>query len=152
MNTRNLWIAVLSGAVLTTLVSNLPFIDLINCALFAGFWGSAIFAVWLYRRLNGTLTVGEGVAVGLLTGVCAGALGFALSFVGLAGFQGLVNESSLVLPPEEVQKMAATSAAEILAFNLAGVSFNVLFGAIGGWIGGTILRTVREKRKIAAQI
>ena len=40
MNTRILWIASLSGAVLTTLVSNLPLIGFVNCLICGGFWGN----------------------------------------------------------------------------------------------------------------
>ena len=144
MNTKNLWIAVLSGAVLTTLVSNLPFIDLVNFLCFTGFWGSAILAIWLYRRLTGSLTVGEGVRLGALTGLCAGVLGFALSFLGLAGFQGTANELAQVLPVEDMQEIENFPAWGILVFNLFGVLLNVIFGTIGGWIGGAIFRTDRQ--------
>ncbi len=142
MNTKNLWIAVVSGAVMTTLVSNLPFIDFINCLLFAGFWGSAIFAVWLYRRLSGKLTVSEGARLGALTGLCAGALGFALSFLGLAGAQRFVNELKLFVPAEALGSVDI-SIGDVLIFNLLGVLTNVIFGTIGGWIGGAIFRTDR---------
>jgi hypothetical protein len=105
MNTKNLWIAALSGAVLTTLVSNLPLIGFVNCLLCAGFWGSAIFAVWLYRRLNGALTVGQGVRIGALTGLLAGVLGLILSLVGLAGAQGFLNGARQFLPADATQGM-----------------------------------------------
>ncbi len=87
MNTKNLWIASLSGAILSLLVSNLPYIGFVNCLLCGGFWGSALFAVWLYQRLSGTLTVRQGVKIGALTGLLAGLIGFALSFVGLAEYR-----------------------------------------------------------------
>jgi hypothetical protein len=144
MNTRNLWIAALSAAAVTTAVSNVPFVDLVNCLLFAGFWGSAIFGVWLYRRLTGTVTVSQGVAIGALTGICAGLMGFALSFVNLAGAQGLLSELSTVLPPEDMPNVQDIPASGMLAFNLVGVLFNIVFGTIGGWIGGTMLRTDRH--------
>jgi len=147
MINKNFWIAALSGAVLTTLVSNLPYIDLVNFLCFAGFWGSAIFAIWLYRRLNGTLTVKDGLRLGVLTGLCAGAFGFALSFLGLAGFQGTVNELAQTLPAEDMQDIENVPAWGMLIFNLVGVLFNVLFGAIGGWIGGAIFRTDRNTGK-----
>ena len=152
MNTKNLWIAVLSGAVLTTLVSNLPFVGLINCLLFAGFWGSAIFAVWLYRRLSGTLTVGEGVRLGALTGLCAGVLGFALSFAGLAGLQGILNGAERLLPAEALGDVQNIPAWGAIVFNLFGVLINVIFGTIGGWIGGAIFRTNRMAEKSGEQI
>ena len=150
MKAKNLWIAVLSGAVLTTLVSNLPFIDMVNFLCFIGFWGSAIFAAWLYRRLNGTLTVNEGIRLGVLTGLCAGVLGLALSFLGLAGFQGTANELAQDLQAEDMQGMENIPAWGILVFNLVGVLFNVIFGTIGGLIGGAIFRTDRKVEKIGA--
>ena len=152
MNNKNLWIAALSGAVLTTLVSNLPFIGLINFLCFAGFWGSAIFTIWLYRRLTGTLTIGEAVCIGALTGLLAGALGFSLSFLGLAGFQGTANELRQLLPAEDMQEIDATPTGAILAFNLVGVATNIIFGTIGGWIGGVIFRTDRMTVKLGAQL
>ena len=87
-------IAVVGGGVLTTLVSNLPFVDLVNLLCFAGFWGSAIFAVWVYRRLSGNLTVGEGFRLGALIGLCAGCLGFGLSFLGLGTIPVSTSSSS----------------------------------------------------------
>jgi hypothetical protein len=143
MNTKNLWIAALSGAVLTTLVSNLPFIGFINCLLCAGFWGSAIFAVWLYRRLSGELTVGQGLRIGVLTGLCAGVLGFALSFLGLAGAQGFVSGAEQFLPADALGDVNI-STGDALIFNLVGVIFSVIFGTVGGWIGGAIFRSKRE--------
>jgi hypothetical protein len=147
MNTKNLWIAALSGAVLTTLVSNLPFVGFVNCLLCAGFWGSAIFAVWLYRRLNGTLTVGQGVRIGALTGLCAGVLGFLLSFAGLAGAQGFLNGARQFLPADATQGMNDIPAWGGWIFNLLGVIFNVGFGALGGWIGAAIFNPNRKDRK-----
>ena len=139
MNTKNMWIAVLSGAVLTTLVSNVPFVDMVNILCFAGFWGGAIFAVWLYRRLSGDLTTRQSTRIGLLTGLFAGILGFALSFLGVAGLQGLMNELGEIAPSEG-ESIPLWGA---IIFNLFGVIFNIVFGMVGGWIGGTIFRTDR---------
>jgi hypothetical protein len=147
MNVKNLWIAALSGAVLTTLVSNLPLVGLINCLLFAGFWGSAICAAWLYRRLNGSLTANQGIRVGALTGICAGGLGFALSFAGLAGLQGFINSAQQILPAEAALGTDNIPTWGALVFNLLGVLCNVIFGTLGGLIGGTIFRTDRNTSK-----
>ena len=138
MNTRNLWIACLSGAVLTTLVSNLPIIGLVNCLLCAGFWGSAIFAVWLYRRLSGTPTTRQSVQIGVLTGLLAGLLGFALSFAGLSGAQGFLNTYGRLASPDAFKGMEDLPAWAGIVFNLMGVVFNVGFGALGGLIGGAL--------------
>jgi hypothetical protein len=148
MNAKNLWTAAVCGAVLTTLVSNLPVIDLVNFVCFFGFWGSAILTVWLYRRLNGSLTLGEAVRLGALTGLLAGLMGFALSFFGLAGFQGTANELRQYLSAEDMQELDNLPALGILAFNLVGVMFNIIFGTVGGWLGGLILRPRRITEKI----
>jgi len=147
MSTRNLWIASLSAAALSLLVTNLPYIGFVNCLLCVGFWGSAIFAVWLFRRLGGTLTVGEGIRVGALSGLLAGLIGFLLSFVNLAGVQSLLNGFEQVLPPDvmgDVQELPAWAG---ILINLLGVVLEVIFGILGGWIGGAIFRTDRIVKK-----
>ena len=139
MTKKSMWIACLSGAALTTLVSNLPFVGMVNFLCFAGFWGGAIFAVWLYRRLSGELTAHQGTRIGLMTGLFAGLLGFVLSFLGVAGLQGLMNEVGAVAPLEgDIVPLWGA-----IIFNLLGVVFNLFFGIIGGWIGGAIFRTDR---------
>ncbi len=138
MNIKSLWIASAGGAVLTTLVSNLPLLGFVNCLLCAGFWGGSIFSVWLYRRLSGTPTIRQGLGIGALTGVLAGALGFALSFFGWAGLQGLMNNTERLLPPDAIQGMADVPAWGAILFNLFGVVFNVVFGTLGGWLGAAI--------------
>jgi hypothetical protein len=143
MNSKNLWISVLSGAVLTTLVSNLPYIGFVNFLCFIGFWGSAIFAIWLYRRLNGTLTLADGLRIGALTGLCAGIMGFALSFLGVAGLQGIMNDVEGIIPADASGGNTDIPLLGAVAFNIFGVILNVLFGTIGGWIGGAIFRTDR---------
>ena len=152
MNIKNMWIAALCGAVLTTVVSNLPFIGLINFLCFFGFWGSAILTIWLYRRLNGSVTLSEAVRLGALTGLCAGIFGFSLSFLGLAGFQGTANEFARILPVEDMQDIENVPAMGILAFNLVGVLFNIIFGTVGGFLGGLIYRTDRMAAKIAEKV
>ncbi len=150
MNKKNLWIACLSGAALSLLVSNLPYIGFVNCLLFAGFWGSAIFAVWMYRRLGEKVTIGEGIRVGALSGLIAGALGFLLSFFGLAGVQGFLNGSEQFLPAEALQDIQDIPSWVGVVFNLLGVLLEVIFGTVGGWIGGAFFRTDRIAEKIGA--
>ncbi len=149
MNSRSLWIATLSAAVLTTLLSNLPVVGVVNCLLFAWFWGGAIFAVWLYRRLSGTPTVRQSVTIGILTGLLAGLLGFGLSFAGVSGLQGLMNNSEGVLPPDAIQGLGDVPAWGGVVFNLCGVLFNVGFGALGGWLGGVLFNR-KPKTEIQA--
>jgi hypothetical protein len=150
MNAKNLWIASLSGAALSLLVTNLPIIGFVNCLLCAGFWGSAIFAVWLYRRLNGTLTVGEAIRVGGLSGLLAGLIGFLLSFTGLAGVQALLNDFTQSLPPDALGDIPAVPDWAGTVINLIGVGLEVIFGILGGWIGGVLFRTDRLIKKEGA--
>ena len=138
MNQKNMWIAAASGAVLTTLLSDLPLIMMVNCLVCVGFWGSSFFSVWLYRRLNGEVSVREAVRIGLLTGVLAGLLSLLLSFAGVSGLQGFVNNISPLLSAEELQGMNEVPTWGTLLFSLVGLVFNVAFGTLGGWIGGTI--------------
>lgn len=140
MNKRNLWIASLSGAAISLLVSNLPYLGFVNCLVCGAFWGSAIFAVWLYRRLSGSVSVNQAVRIGALTGLLAGLFGLALSFVGLAGLQGFLNGLGQFLPVEDLENMEEIPGWASLLFNLAGVLLEVGFGALGGWIGGSIFK------------
>lgn len=147
MNKKSLWIASLSGAALSILVANLPFIGLINCFLCAGFWGSSIFAVWLYRQQGHTLSVRQGVTIGALTGLIAGLVGFALSFAGLAGAQGFINTAQQFLPADATKGMEDIPTWGEYLFNAFGVVFEVVFGAFGGWIGAVIFDPNRKSKK-----
>lgn len=147
MNARNLWIASLSGAVLSLLASNLPYLGFVNCLVCGAFWGSALFAVWLYRRLAGAVTVGQAVKVGSLTGLLAGVIGFGISFLGLAGAQGFLNSARQFLPADATQGMNDLPAWGVLLFNFVGVLLNVGFGALGGWLGGVLFNPNRKSAK-----
>jgi hypothetical protein len=146
MNKKNLWIAVLSGAVLSLLLVNLPYVNLVNVLLCVGFWASAIFAVWMYRRLNGSVTLLEGIKIGALSGLIAWAVGFLLSFAGLAGIQGLMNGAEQFLGSSAAPDTTALPTWGAVLFNLFGVLFEVFFGILGGLIGGALFRTDREKK------
>jgi len=80
--------------------------------------------------------------VGLLTGVCAGVLGFLASFLGLAGMEGLMHSVSPFLPADAVQGVTSSLPSwGTIVFNFIGALFNILFGALGGFIGGSIFKT-----------
>lgn len=147
MNTKNFWIAVTAGGALSLLVTNLPYIGFVNCVLCAAFWGSAIFAVWLYRRLNGSISVREAVKVGAVSGLIAGVVGFLLSFVGLAGVQSLLKGFENTLPPEAMGDIQDIPVWVGIIINLIGVLIEVGFGVFGGWIGGALFRSDRKPEK-----
>jgi hypothetical protein len=136
MNTKNLWIAALIGAVVTTFFANFPVINLVNCLVCLPFWGGPMLAVWFYKRQSGTMSMNQGIYVGLLAGFLAGALGFLFSLVGMAGAAGLVNQLNQYLPQDQVPVLFTGATA--LMFTLMGVITNIIFGLIGGMVGGAI--------------
>lgn len=148
MNTKNFWLAATAGGVLSLLVTNLPYIGFINCLLCVGFWGSAIFSVWLFRRLNGTVNMRQAVKVGVFSGLIAGVVGLLLSFLGLAGVQGLMNGLDGILSAEDLQGLEEIPSWAGWLINILGVFFEIGCGALGGWLGGTFFNPNRNSRKV----
>ncbi len=144
MNKKNFWTTCLSGAALSLLFSNLPYLGFVNCLLCGAFWGSSIFAVWLYQRLSGSVNTRQAVRIGAMTGLVAGVIGFAISFLGLAGAQGFMNSASQFLPADATQGMEEIPAWGAMIFNFLGVLFNIGFGTLGGWIGSAIFNPQRK--------
>jgi hypothetical protein len=141
MNTKNILLAGLVGAIITLVLTNVPFINLVNCLICAGFWVGPLFATWLYKRLSGSLSIKEGVWVGVAAGAIAGLIGFLLSFVGAAGIAGLVNQLNAFMPAEDQIEIGG---AESMLVNVVGTLFGVLFdivvGAIAGYIGALLFK------------
>jgi hypothetical protein len=145
MHAKNLLISAVIGAMVITAMANVPILNLVNCLLCVGFWAGAILAVWLYRRFEGSVSLGQAVAIGALTGLFAGLLGFALSFVGAAGAGAMLDGVVRLLPPEAIAEMGDFSTEMVsgpvaIMINLVGVGVNVLFGTLGGLIGGAVYR------------
>jgi hypothetical protein len=141
MNTKNILITGLVGAVITLALTNIPFVNLINCLICAGFWLGPLFAVWLYKRLSGTLSTKEGVWVGVTAGVIAGIIGFLLSFAGLAGAAGLINQINAVSPSTEpIDLSGVEGAVGNVILTLVGVIFDIIVGAIAGLVGAAIFK------------
>jgi len=144
MNMKNLLIAGVVGGLISTLLVNTPFVNLINLLVCAGFWIGPILAVWLYRRLTGTLTLGQALAIGLLAGAWHGLFGLLLGPLGLAGASGLLSQLRAILPVEDWPDVEpGLTGMGALHFNLVGVAVDLLFGAIGGLVGGALFRARR---------
>ena len=139
MNTRNLWIASLTGGLVSTVLVNTPFVNWINLLICAGFWIGPIVAVWLYRRQEGTVTVSQAMLIGMLAGVCHGILGVLLSPLGLAGAGGLLHGLQQIVPAQDLPDLyTALTGMAGLMFNLLGVIVDVVFGFVGGLVGGAV--------------
>lgn len=140
MNTKNLLIVSLVGGLVSTALSNIPFLNLVNCLLCAGFWAGPLLAVWLYKRQTGRLSLGQAVIIGALAGVWAGVFGFVLSLFGFAGADALMKSYTQFMPADVEAPEPPPGWLGVL-FNLAGVVVNIFFGALGGLAGGAIFKT-----------
>jgi hypothetical protein len=148
MNTKNLILASLAGGLISIILVNTPFVNLVNLLICAGFWVGPLLAVWLYRRLGEHLTLRYAIAIGMLAGVWHGLFGILLSLFGLAGAGGFLNEVRPFVSAQDLPNLE-TSLTGLggMLFNLFGVLMDILFGFIGGLIGGALFRTDRVLRK-----
>jgi hypothetical protein len=153
MNMKHLLAASLAGGLISIVLVNTPFVNLINLLLCAGFWIGPILAVWLYRRLDHTLTLGQAVVIGMLAGMWHGLFGVMLSPMGLAGAGGLLNEVRPFMSGQDLSNLEASlTGIGGMMFNLAGVAIDIVFGFLAGLISGAIVHANRDVRKSGAQI
>ncbi len=148
MNKKNMLIPGLIGAVITLALTNIPILNLVNCLVCAGFWVGPLFAVWLYKRKTGSISIKECIWVGVIAGAIAGVIGFALSFIGVAGASGFINEINMFVPAEDQIDVSGIGG-EVgeMIFTFFGIIFDILVGAIGGFIGATIFKAKNLIRK-----
>jgi hypothetical protein len=148
MNTKHLLTASLVGGLISLVLVNTPFVNLINLLICAGFWVGPIVAVWLYQRLDGTLTFRQAIMIGLLASAWHALFGLLLSPLGLAGAGGMLNELRPFVSAQDLPSIeAALTSIGGLVFNLVGIVFDLVFGFLGGLIGGAIFRTDRLSAK-----
>jgi hypothetical protein len=128
MNTKHLLTASLAGGLISLMLVNTPFLNLINLLVCAGFWIGPILAVWLYRRLAGEITLREALIIGTLAGP-----------LGLAGAGGLLSAARQFLPPQDWPDVEpALTGVGGLLFNLIGTAIDIAFGFVGGLVGGAV--------------
>ena len=153
MNTKHLLTASLVGGLISLVLVNTPFVNLINLLICAGFWIGPIVAVWLYRRLDGALTLREAVITGMLAGAWHALFGMLLSPLGLAGAGGLLDAVRPFMSAQDLPDLeTALTGVGGMIFNLIGVTIDIAFGFLGGLISGAIFRTDREIRKSGVQL
>jgi hypothetical protein len=139
MNTKHLLTASLAGGLVSLVLVNTPFINLINLLVCAGFWIGPIVAVWLYRRRSGAMTLSQALVIGMLAGAWHGLFGLLLSLLGLAGAGGMLNELRQFSSVQDLPDLeTALSGIGGMLFNLVGAAIDVVFGFLGGLIGGAV--------------
>jgi uncharacterized membrane protein len=138
MNTRSMLIAAGVAGVVMALVSDIPFISLVNCCCWAGIWGSGILAVLLYRMIeskNPGLTVGQGVALGLITGLIGAVLGTVIGLFTSLLFSGF-GTASYLTQLEDIPGMsdALPQASREMLRQFGGALGGAVFGAVCNFI------------------
>jgi hypothetical protein len=141
MNVKNLIISSLIGGIVIAALANIPVINFINCLLCIGYWAGAILAVWLYKRFEGTLTLGQGVAVGALAGVWSGLINFIVGLIGVASLASAITALEGILPPETFDLQGDFVGRMAILVNVVGIFLNIFLGTLGGLIGGAIFQT-----------
>ena len=141
MNTKNLIISSLIGGVVIAAIANIPPLNFINCLLCIGYWAGSILAVWLYKRFQGTLTLGQGVAIGAVAGVWSGLINFVIGLISAAGIATVFSAIDQVIPAETLNLDGDFIGRMAILINVFLVFFNIFLGTIGGLIGGAIFQT-----------
>jgi NADPH-dependent curcumin reductase CurA len=139
MNIVALLIASLAGGLISALLSNIPFVNWVNCLCCAGLWMGGILAVWVYRQVAGSVTPVQGLVVGAAAGLVAGVCGFFVGLIGIAGMQAMIANLQNQLP-REVSNPQLISGIGSMLFNVIGIGVDIFFGAVGGLIGGLIFQ------------
>jgi len=145
MNWKNIFIASLAGGAAMALLSNIPILSLGNCLLCLWVWGGGILGAWVYKRLQGSVTTGEGAWIGALAGLMGGLISAFFMYLGASGLS--ISQVSSLLPAEyQVQfDLESLIRDTITTIALLEVLVFIFVGAIGGLIGGAILRNKEEQ-------
>jgi Protein of unknown function (DUF4199) len=157
-------IPVLIGGAVMALVSYFPVLNLINCLCGAGIMGSAVLAVWFYKKSypdDEYFGPGDGAKIGLLSGI-VGAFIYSLLFITMFGtmspdfryeFEEALEESMSMMEAQGQDPVAVEQASQLVmnVFNNPFMLFSSIllvslllfagFGALGGAIGGKILKS-----------
>jgi len=135
----------------------IPVLNWINCACCALILGCGFVAAWLLSRQSKAagvgFTVGNGAVVGLASGVVYGIVTGVVSaaltnLLGIGDFDDIVEQLEGIgtMDPEvldQVSRFMDSTGPSVLA--LAGIFFSivlgVIFGTLGGLIGGAVFKT-----------
>jgi hypothetical protein len=154
MNTRAFLLSSLIAGVVIGLFGGLPVISLANCVLCIWVWLGAVFAVWLYRKFEGSqpkVTSSQGMLIGLVSGLIGAVVVWLLSLLTRDAASQLIGNF-------------ATQAGINLPAGLIGGGLTIIglfidlvlygiFGVVGGLIGASIFKgPAPAPAPVAAQV
>ena len=149
MNSKALTAAAIAGVGIG-LLSAIPVLNFVNCLLCAWVWGGGIFAVWLYKRNSGDLSVqsSQGAMMGLVAGLIGGLISGVLGALLGAGSLDAVTSSlqSQMASMDSAQREQMQMMIDAMAsggLGILGICMSVgifaIFGLIGGLIGAATI-------------
>ena len=158
MNEEPMLKPALIGGVILGILSSLPIVKAFNCVCCAWVIGGGVLAAYLYVKDSSVpVTLGRGVALGLLTGVI-GTFAYALFSIPLFFFGSGMNTMEQArqwidqvpnIPPETrrmVQSFYARGGISAFIYAISIVFMLVVF-SLFGMLGGAIGVALFEKRK-----
>ncbi|MGE5222718.1 MAG: hypothetical protein ACM3PY_09780 [Omnitrophica WOR_2 bacterium] len=150
LNQRSFLLAGLIAGLGIGLLSTIPFVNCLNCLLFAWVWGGGIAAVSLYRRYEKQpfVPVAQGLFIGALAGAIGAVVGGLLSI--LFGGIGFAVSDTL----RQVAGDTGSSISNFLfstGFNFFSMLWHIILYGVIGAIGGFIATTFIWKQPLSIQ-
>jgi hypothetical protein len=141
MNTRAFLLASLIAGVIMGLLGGLPIISFANCLLCIWVWGSAILAVYLYRRLEGSqpmVTLSQGALLGVVSGLIGALIVWLISLLTRGAAEQFIGQIAQQAGVDVPAQFLGTGLSLFsLLFDLV---LYAIFGAVGGLIGASIFK------------
>jgi hypothetical protein len=160
MNFEKMLKPALIGGVLLGILSSLPVINLFNCLCCAWIIGGGILAAYLYVRESPVpVSLGNGVALGLLTGIAGGIVeavfSVPLHFLINRGAMGVAEQLTRALdqvpnmPPETRSALESIfSRGDMgMVFFALSLLISLIIACLFAMLGGAIGVAIFEKRK-----
>jgi hypothetical protein len=139
---KNFLLAGLAGGAIMALLTNLPILALGNCLLCLWVWGGGMFSAWLYKRLQGSVTLNQAGWLGAMAGLLGGAASGLITFSRGIGTGLLPGQIASQLPLEYAEQLQSLGMLQgmVATFALLEVFAFIFLGSIGGLIGGLLWR------------
>jgi hypothetical protein len=151
----NKMLPALYGGIILAVISNIPFLNFVNCLCCAGVLFGGFMAVFFYKNELGEgsspLASSDGIQLGALAGLFGAVIGFVLQFLllkiignvtGEAMFSMMENMFGDKMPPESLEQMRegmTEGGVSVMNF-VVGLIINPIFGLLGGLIGFQVFK------------